>query len=142
MNSFSFKELDAWKLCRELRNEIWLLVKSFPYEEKHVLTDQMIRASRSATNNIAEGFGRFHFQENIQFCRVARGSLHEMLDHISCAYDCSYIDISTNNKFNEMIIRAIKVLNGYINFLKNSKDQSVNTAREKQEDYSINETNE
>ena len=142
MNSFSFKELDAWKLSREIRNEIWILVKSFPREERHVLSDQMIRASRSATANIAEGFGRFHFQENIQFCRIARGSLHEMLDHISCAYDCSFIDINTYNHFNEMLIRAIKVLNGYINFLKNSKDQSGNIVREELADYSINETNE
>jgi four helix bundle protein len=89
MSSFSFKDLDAWKLCRDIRNEIWQLVKTFPADEKRILSDQMIRASRSATNNIAEGFGRFHFQENIQFCRIARGSLFELVDHLSCAYDCN-----------------------------------------------------
>jgi len=56
----------------------------------------MIRASRSVTANIAEGHGRYHFQENIQFCRQARGSLYELIDHLYVAIDEKYID---NNSF-------------------------------------------
>ena len=51
------------------------------------MVDQLIRATRSITANIAEGHGRYHFQENIQFCRQARGSLTETLDHLICAQD-------------------------------------------------------
>jgi len=53
--------------------------------------DQIIRAKRSVTANIAEGFGRYHFQENIQFCRTARGSLSELLDHMITSFDNLYI---------------------------------------------------
>jgi four helix bundle protein len=58
-----------------------------PEAEKYNLTNQIIRSSRSVTANIAEGFGRYHFQENIQFCRQARGSLVETLDHLYCCLD-------------------------------------------------------
>lgn len=62
----SFEELECWKKSAELRKDISALVKSFPTFEKYALSSQMIRCSRSVTNNIAEGFGRFHFQENAQ----------------------------------------------------------------------------
>ena len=46
-----FRDLDAWKNCREIRRKIWRLCKAFPNEDKHRLSDQMIRASRSSTAN-------------------------------------------------------------------------------------------
>ena len=69
-NHGSFYDLDVWKKARVFRNDIFELLKSFPKEEKYTLKDQLIRASRSITANIAEGHGRFHFQENIQYCRM------------------------------------------------------------------------
>ena len=74
----TFETLDVWRKGRELRIVIRNLTITFPREEKYRLADQMIRASRSVTNNIAEGYGRFHYQENIQYCRQARGSLYEL----------------------------------------------------------------
>lgn len=117
----SFKELEAWKKARELRKEVSLLVKTFPAEEKYMLVDQMIRASRSVTANIAEGYGRFHYQENIQFCRQARGSLTELQDHIIVALDEAYINTEIENGFDNKIEECIRILNGYINYLIKSK---------------------
>ena len=78
----SFKELEVLKSAREHRKSISKLIKSFPKEEKYRLIDQILRSSRSVAANIAEGFGRYHYQENIQFCRQARGSLNETLEHL------------------------------------------------------------
>ena len=102
-----FRDLDVWKKCRDIRIMIWKRCKTFPAEEKYRLSDQMIRASRSSTANIAEGHGRFHFQENIQFCRQSRGSLFELIDHISVAEECAYIDENKKKMFIENIISAI-----------------------------------
>jgi len=117
-----FRDLEVWQKCKELRQKTWELCKEFPKEEKFRLSDQMIRASRSATACIAEGYGRFHYQENIQFCRQARGSLYEQIDHLDVALDCSYI----NSDFAENLIRQIKttirILNGYIKYLKQRKE--------------------
>ena len=117
-----FQDLNIWKVCRDLRIMIWKLCKRFPSEEKFRLTDQMVRASRSSTANIAEGYGRFHFQENIQFCRQSRGSLFELIDHILVAEECEYIGFEEKDELIEHIISAIRLLNGYIKYLKGRKN--------------------
>ena len=102
---------------------IWKLCKRFPAEEKFRLADQMIRASISSTANIAEGYGRFHFQESIQFCRQSRGSLFELIDHVLVAEECEYIDSEEKEELIDHIISAIRLLNGYIRYLRTRKDQ-------------------
>lgn len=87
----SFEDLKVWQLAREIRNEIFELVKRFPKVETYRLSDQMIRSSRSVTDQIAEGYGRYHYQENIQFCRHARGSAYELKNQVINAWDCKYI---------------------------------------------------
>lgn len=122
----SFEDLVIWQQARELRNEILLLTKSFPTDERFRLTDQIIRSSRSVAANIAEGYGRYHYQEFIQFCRHARGSLSETTDHLICALDCSYIDEKTCNEFKERIVVLTKKINAFINYLKSAKSHSTN----------------
>lgn len=118
-----FRDLDLWKKCRDIRIMIWKLCKRFPAEEKFRLADQMIRASRSSTANIAEGYGRFHFQENIQFCRQSRASLFELIDHMLVAEECKYIESNEKEKLIDHIISAIRLLNGYIRYLRTRKDK-------------------
>jgi four helix bundle protein len=117
----SFEDLEVWKFSRKLRNEIQNLVLRFPTEEKFRLTDQIIRSSRSITANIAEGFGRYHHQENIQFCRTARGSLNETLDHLVCAFDCKYLSAEELVELKEHHDHCLRLLNGYIAYLKKAK---------------------
>ncbi len=120
----SFEELEVYKKARELRIKISELVKHFPAEEKYRLADQLIRASRSATANITEGFGRFHYQENIQFCRHARGSLFEILEHLICSLDEKYILNEQYLNLKNDTLFVIKLLNGYILYLKNAKSKT------------------
>lgn len=117
----SFEALDCWKACREVRLYIAKLVKKYPPEEKFRLVDDMLRAARSTTHNIAEGFGRFHYQENIQFCRHSRGSLYELKDQLICSLDEGFITRDEGDKSFELIHTALVLLNGYINYLSRRK---------------------
>lgn len=119
-----FRDLDAWKKCRDIRFIIWNLCKNLPNEEKFRLADQMIRASRSSTANIAEGYGRFHFQENIQFCRQSRGSLFELIDRVLIAEECEYIESKEKEILIQDIVSAIRILNGYIRYLNKRKNDT------------------
>lgn len=121
----SFEEVECWKACTELRRFIIKLVKKFPLDEKYVLTSQIRRASRSITNNIAEGYGRFHFKENAQFCRQSRGSIYERKDHIIIALDEAYIFEEEYDHFIELYNKALIILNGYINYLVKSADKPI-----------------
>lgn len=116
-----FENLEVWKVARELRKLTSILTKKFPSSEQYGLTSQIKRSSRSITANIAEGYGRFHYQENIQFCRHSRGSLEETKDHLYTALDEEYID---NNDFNNFILQyeqCLKLLNGYIAYIEKQK---------------------
>ncbi|MGI8951724.1 MAG: four helix bundle protein [Chitinophagaceae bacterium] len=122
----SFEELECWKACTELRKFIVELLKKFPPEEKYILVSQIKRCARSITNNIAEGYGRFHFKENAQFCRQSRGSIYELKDHMIISLDESYITVEDYNQFIELFNRAVPILNGYINYLIKSLDKPIN----------------
>jgi len=120
----SFEDLNCWKKARKLRNEIREIVKRFPDYEKYELVSQMRRASRFVTHNIAEGYGRFHYQENIQFCRISRGSLYELLDQFITALDENYISEEVYIKCKKQVVECLAVLNGYINYLKRAKESN------------------
>lgn len=122
----SFEDVKAWQLAREFRKNIYSITKNFPRDELYCLTSQIRRAAISVHSNIAEGYGRFNFQENIQFCRVARGSLNEVLDQLYTALDEKYIDEII---FNNIYIKGRNVeaaINGYIIFLKDQQNKYRN----------------
>lgn len=116
-----FTESDAWKEARVLKLSIINLVKSFPTEEKYSLISQIKRSSRSITANIAEGYGRFNYQETIQFIRQARGSLTETYDHLFTALDEAYINEEIFKTIELQYQKVLKLINGYISFLQKSK---------------------
>ena len=122
-NFKSFEELACWKEARKLRLFVKdSLITKFPSFEKYDLISQIRRSSRSVGANIAEGYGRFHFQENIQFCRIARGSLFETLDHGIVALEEGYISEEDLNELRIIHNKTLLILNGYIKYLKNQKE--------------------
>lgn len=121
----TFEDLVCWKKASDLKKTISVLVKDFPAEEKYRLTDQLIRCTRSVTANIAEGFGRYHYQEFIQFCRQARGSLVETIDHLITASDEGYITKEKLELLKLDIKECLALLNGFIKYLKSAKQNMV-----------------
>lgn len=117
----SFEELDCWKAATVVRRFVRDLIATYPAYEKYELVDDMRRASRSITHNIAEGYGRFHYQENIQFCRISRGSLYELIDQLITSLDEKFISEIVYNEGREKIETALRLLNGYINYLEKQK---------------------
>src|SRR6202011_1473664 len=88
----TFEDLDCWKHCRTLRLFVAKeVVPALPKDEHYRLGDQFLRAARSTTANIAEGYGRFHYLDNARFCSNARGSCWEVLDHLITGYDEGFI---------------------------------------------------
>ena len=118
----SFRDLKCWKEGVALRKMAKPLLNRFPTDEKYRLTDQLIRALRSVTNNIAEGFGRYNYQENIQFCRISRGSLTEIQDHFIIALEENYVTIEEQQILHAQIEKCTALVNGYINYLKKRKE--------------------
>ena len=119
----SFEDLEVYKAAREFRKKNYQLIKELPPEEKYNLSGQMRRASLSLTNNIGEGHGRYNYQENIQFCRISRGSLMELVDDLNVCIDEKYFSKEYIDELKQEAYRINKMLNGYIAYLKKRKNE-------------------
>lgn len=115
----TFEELEAWRASRELRKFVFRQIHPLLLQHKEFdLADQIKRASRSVTHNIAEGHGRFHYLDNYRFCSQARGSLNEVLDQLITCSDDSLIDGTLYLQGRQHFDTTLRILNGYMAWLK------------------------
>jgi four helix bundle protein len=115
----SFEDLECWKAARELRIFVARsVVPSLPLCEKYRLGDQLLRAARSTTANIAEGHGRYHFLDKRKFCSNARGSCSEVLDHLITGNDEGLLPAGHLVTGRRLVAHATKLINGYIAYLR------------------------
>jgi len=120
----TFEDLEIYKKAREFRKKIYKLMKNLPAEEKYNLDPQMRRSVTSITNNIAEGHGRYHYQENIQYCRQSRGSLEEIIDDLNICLDEKYFPDNYLSALKNEGYELLRGINGYIKYLKRMKKES------------------
>jgi four helix bundle protein len=114
-----FEDLECWQACRALRRFVASeVVPYLPKEERCRMGDQLLRSARSTTANIAEGYGRFHYLDNAKFCSNARGSCWEVLDHLITASDEHLLANELVERGRELVSHAVRLLNGYMNYLK------------------------
>jgi four helix bundle protein len=121
-NRYKLEAFELYKMAREFRKKVYDLIKRLPKEEIYVLVPQMRRAALSISNNIAEGHGRWHFQESIQYCRVSRGSVEEVIDDLNVCLDEKYFDESEIIPLKDESYNLIEKINGYISYLKKQKE--------------------
>ncbi len=107
-------ELQVYQLAMDIAERIWNIVVQWDYFGKDTVGKQLVKAADSVAANLSEGFGRFHYKENKQFCYFSRGSLYETKTWIIKAWNRKLVkdeDYQTFRKDLEII--AIK-LNSYI----------------------------
>ena len=97
------------------------VLPQLPSHEKWALVEQLRRSVQSIPANIAEGYGRYYFQESVRFCYIARGSLEETFSHLALAYKLEYLPDETYKSLTAETQELRRMLNGYIAFLKESK---------------------
>ena len=143
MSVSGLEKLDVWCNARDFAGRVNKeILPLLPSEEKWALSQQIRRSSQSIPANIAEGHGRFYFQDNVRFCYIARGSLEETLSHAVYAHKVGYMP---DEKYRSLIAdgeNLNRLINGYISFLKKSKqganEPGANYAiRETQSDYLV-----
>jgi len=101
----------------ELVKDIYSLTKKYPGDEKYSLVDQTKRAAVSMPCNIAEGMGRNHKKDTIQFLHISRGSAYEVETLLNVAVLTNIIDEEIFLTISSKIERNIKMINGLINYL-------------------------
>jgi four helix bundle protein len=122
MSIQGLKKLQVWVRGKDYAVRIYKQVLPLlPAEEKWNLEQQLRRSSLSISANIAEGYGRFYYQDNIRFCYNARGSLEETLSHLIFSFEVGFIPNALCKELEAEGEEIEKMLNGYIGFLKKSK---------------------
>ena len=119
---FGLDSFELYNRARAFRKDIYRLIRQLPATERYCLVPQMRRAAISVSNNVAEGHGRWHFQENIQFCRTTRGSVEEILDDLNTCLDESYIDEAIVLSLKEQAQSLIARINSYITYLRKRRN--------------------
>ena len=121
-NIQGLETLEAWKRAKEFAvNLCKEVLPLLPAEEKWGLSQQIRRAVQSVPANIAEGHGRFYYQETVRFCYIARGSLSEAYTHLTIARDLGYIPEKIYVDLRKQVEELIRIINGDIAYLKRAK---------------------
>lgn len=113
-----FKSLKVWQKANALEQEIGELAKGFPGYEQYRLVDQIIRASRSISANIAEGNTQLFIKRELFHANATLGSAGEVRNHLLTALQNNYISKEQYEILDNKTTEIIKMLYGYIKRLK------------------------
>ena len=116
--TFPHEELDVWQRSMELAEAIYKATEVFPAKEQFGLTSQIRRAAISVPANIAEGKGRYHKKEFLQFLYNARGSLYETVTMLQLALTFHYLSNQQHQSLAQQAQMVLSKLSGLINSLK------------------------
>jgi four helix bundle protein len=112
----SFKDLEVYKLSREMAKDIFLITKNFPKEEKYSLTDQIRRSSRSVGAQIAEAWGKRRYEKHfISKLTDADSEQFETQHWLEVSLENEYITEQVKNQITEKSETVGKMLNSMIN---------------------------
>ncbi|TCZ67722.1 four helix bundle protein [Flaviaesturariibacter aridisoli] len=122
---YCLEELEVYVLAQQFGEKVWAIVEQWESFPKWRIGSQLTEAADSIGSNIAEGYGRYFFKQQVVFCFYARGSLMECRSWLLKAKCRQLID---TEKYEELIadLKIIhRKLNGYIKKLKRSADKKT-----------------
>jgi len=109
-----FEDIIAWQKAKDLTLDIYGLFKDL---KDYGFKDQLLRASVSIMNNIAEGFERRSDKEFKRYLFMAKGSAGEVRSMLYLSLPLKYIDdknyntlIQKSNEISKLISGLIKTL--------------------------------
>jgi four helix bundle protein len=116
------EDIEVHNLSEAFADEVWLIVIKWDFFAKDTVGKQLVRSSDSISANIAEGFGRYHYKENKNFCFYSRGSIIETKGWLKKAKTRSLIDEETYQSLLRQLEMVHLKLNIYIKNIGNKND--------------------
>ena len=117
------EDLDVYQMAEDLADIIWNICITWDYFAKDTIGKQLVRSVDSISSNLAEGHGRYHFKDRLNYCYYARGSLEETTNWINKAIRRNLIKEEKVN-LNGIIEVLPKKLNAYISSIKRTLNRS------------------
>ena len=114
-----FTEMPVWKKADEIVSEVYKLTASLPKREDYALCSQLRDAAVSVAGNIAEGFGRGHKKDKINFYYYSRGSCFEVRSHLYSGRTVGYFTDEQIKDVDNKCMKVVEELNKIIKGLGN-----------------------
>ncbi len=111
-------ELEVYRLSETIADAVWNACSVWESFPKNTIGRQLVRAADSIGANIAEGYGRYAFRENVQFCYYARGSLMETRFFLQRAHERNLLQEDDRMYIDTILRRLLPMLNAYIRSIK------------------------
>jgi four helix bundle protein len=121
MSHHSLDNLEVYQLAEAFGDEIWTIVDEWGYFAKDTVGKQIVRSADSISANIAEGYARFHYKENKNFCYFSRGSVLETKGWLRKARNRNLISTAQFDQLIESLMIIHLKLNAYIKFIGRQK---------------------
>ena len=118
------EDLEVYKVAMEIGELVWQIVMKWEYFERKTLGAQFVDAADSIAFNISEGYGRFHYKENKNFCYYSRGSAKETLTATEKAKSRKLITEEEYNILIQKLNLYFRLSFGYINSIGSTNDGS------------------
>jgi len=115
----SLNNLEVYTLAQEIGSLAWKIYNQLDRNFQFHIGNQFLDAADSISANIAEGYGRYHFKEVINFNNYARGSAYETIDWIRKLKARELTEETELNQIMEMLNIEIQKINGYNRYLRN-----------------------
>ncbi len=112
-----FTEMTVWQLASEIVADVYKLTEKLPRCEDYALRGQMRKAAISIAGNIAEGFGRYHTKDKLNFYFFSRASASEEISHLLCGQKVNYFTTDDITSVIQKCKQAIGDLNKLIKSL-------------------------
>ena len=109
---------------RELKLRVYAITVTQPASRDLEFCDQLHRAARSATSNIAEGFARFRPLDFARFLVIAKSSLVEVQEHLADGVDLGYLESERRDELNRLASRAIGATTNLILYLRSTRPRA------------------
>jgi four helix bundle protein len=116
----TFKDMPAWQHAISIAEKVHTLTDNLPKKEDYGFTSQVRRSALSISANIAEGYGRKHTLDKINFYYNARGSLTETQSHLEYAILVGYISNKDAAILDETLSGLYHEINKIINSLRDT----------------------
>ena len=126
MSYYNLEDLEVYQLAESFGDDVWFIVNKWEYFARDTVGKQIARSADSISANIAEGYGRYHYKENKNFCYFSRGSIIESKGWLKKSMVRGLI---TEDEFNPLMDKLQSIhlkLNAYIKFIgrpANRKDE-------------------
>ena len=122
--STGLDNLKVYILAKQLEIETHVETKNFPADEKYRSVDQIRRSSSSVTNNIAEAYNRRSTKDKIRILNdIAKCEAEETKRNLEVSCEKGF---HKNINLAERYTELLKMMSGYIKFLKNNQDKLTN----------------